>query len=327
MQIERFQDTASSRWDEFVEQSANGTLMHQRRFLAYHPPERFVDHSVWILGDDSSVIAVFPAAEVVRDGRRLWVSHPGATYGGLIFQESASASVVDGIVGHVIDYARTQRFDGIRMRLSEGSVNTATRATLDAALFRHDFMLTARELSSVVALNERNTDDPYDGLSATKANSIRRALREQVVASESEDFASFWSLLETNLAERHGVKPTHTLAEIERLRTIFGERVQLVAAFSGDRMIAGTVVFYLNRRVAYTMYMAQNYEFNRLSPLNLVLFQTAIECRSRQIQFIIYGVSTEPGSDGRDVNWNLFQFKCHHGALAAVRDTWVKSLG
>ncbi len=326
MRIERFRENSATRWDEFVEQSPDGTLMHQRRFLAYHPPEKFVDHSVWIQNDDDSLVAVLPAAEVTREGRRLWVSHPGASYGGPVFCETASVEDVDRAVGLMCGYAREQDFSGMRMRLTEGSLNTAARAGLDAALFRYDFVQTARELSSVVPLTERTDSEPYEGLSPSTAHSVRKALRDNVVTRPSDDFAAYWSMLESNLNQRHGVKPTHTLAEIDRLRAILGDRIQLVAAFADDRMIAGTVVFYLNRRAAYTMYMSQNYEFKRLRPLNLVLFQAVAECRRRGVSYLCYGVSTEPGSDGREVNWGLYQYKRQNGAEAAVRDTWFKAL-
>ena len=33
-------------WDRFVKNANNGTIIHLRKFLSYHPNDRFIDHSI-----------------------------------------------------------------------------------------------------------------------------------------------------------------------------------------------------------------------------------------------------------------------------------------
>lgn len=51
MDVKEFETADTDIWDSFVERSFNGTLMHQRRLLNYHPADRFQDRSVLIRDD------------------------------------------------------------------------------------------------------------------------------------------------------------------------------------------------------------------------------------------------------------------------------------
>ena len=70
-------------WDDLVARSVNGTILHTRRFLAYHG-DRFRDRSVLIANSRGSrIVGVFPAAEDPADPSMV-TSHPGLSYGGVV---------------------------------------------------------------------------------------------------------------------------------------------------------------------------------------------------------------------------------------------------
>ena len=74
----------SEEWDEFVEQSDNGTMFSKRRFLSYHDKNKFNDKSIYIT-KDGKLHSVFTAALIERDGKKILSSHPGASYGGFAY--------------------------------------------------------------------------------------------------------------------------------------------------------------------------------------------------------------------------------------------------
>src|SRR4051794_21863027 len=76
-------DDAAS-WDALVDRSSNATFLHSRRFLGYHG-DRFVDASVVVTDNAGEFLGVMPAAESAADGFVV-VSHPGATFGGLVHE-------------------------------------------------------------------------------------------------------------------------------------------------------------------------------------------------------------------------------------------------
>lgn len=325
MDVKEFDTSDTDIWDSFVERSFNGTLMHQRRFLSYHPANRFQDRSVLIRDDKGGLIAVFPAAEVDDHGRRILKSHPGASYGGFVVREDF-AMVADQIVEQLVQHARTHRFDAVWLRSPERVFNSRQSDDLDAAMFRAGFQPIGRELSAAFCLRSIRQPEILTRFIPNARRNVLKALREGVIARITEDFPQFWDLLHANLESRHAVHPTHTLDEIERLRKLFGDRVLLVGGYLNDRLVAGVVLFVMNRFAAHTMYMGQDYRFNEHRALQLVIYQAILECRTRGLPYLNYGISTIPGTLGRQLNAGLHAFKLRSGGESVFRDIWQLEL-
>ena len=49
----RYNKNDEAVWDKFVSDSNNGTIFHLRKFLNYHPKDKFVDHSILIIKNKS----------------------------------------------------------------------------------------------------------------------------------------------------------------------------------------------------------------------------------------------------------------------------------
>src|SRR5258705_7003976 len=83
MEVLSYARGAAAAWDEFVARAPMATLLHTRRYLSYHG-ERFSDVSVLLVDERQRVIAVFPAA-LDPDDDKCVISHPGVTYGGIVY--------------------------------------------------------------------------------------------------------------------------------------------------------------------------------------------------------------------------------------------------
>ena len=68
-------------WEAFWREAVHGTMFNSLRFLAYHPPERFHSRHL-VFRRKGNLVGIFPAVEREEEGKRVWVSHPGASYGG-----------------------------------------------------------------------------------------------------------------------------------------------------------------------------------------------------------------------------------------------------
>ena len=54
-----YTDEWETEWDRFVmKESGNGTFLHTRRFLNYHPKKKFTDASFLILNEKKAIAAV-----------------------------------------------------------------------------------------------------------------------------------------------------------------------------------------------------------------------------------------------------------------------------
>ena len=326
LHVRRYCEEDCDQWDALVTNSINGTLMQTRQLLSYHPPERFRDHSLLFFDSADRLCAVFPAAEVSEPIGLVLKSHPGTTYGGLVVDSSFSSVRADQLVCCLTQYAVAKGFRGIWFRHSEKIFHRQWCEELDAALFRADFQILGRELSCVAKLSEIGPFDVPQNYSSNAQRATRKAIKSGIVAGTSQDFCSYWRILESNLHDHHGTHPTHTLDEILRLKSLFHDKIQLIVSTLDDEMTAGAVLFHMNSVASHTFYMAQDYRYQSTRSLNLVLAVALRESALRGAQWLNYGISSIPGTGGREMNEGLYQFKRNCGGGGVLRDLFMKTL-
>jgi hypothetical protein len=314
LSVEPYDPAWNEEWDLFVSQSHNGTVYHSRRFLAYHPIGRFEDASL-VVREKGRLIAVLPAARDVIGGNTRLRSHPGATYGGLVFKSRERFHRIQAIVSAIVQVARSSGFRRFEcLRITPKPYCESASNELEMGLHLNGFVPFRRELTCGLPV----VADLTKLLGSKTMWSLRRAERAGVSVYFSEDWESFWRLLEGSLDARHGVKPTHTLMEILDLKTRCGDDIQLLAAVKDGRMISGVVVFICNSRAVYTMYVALDYEFSKLRPNYLCLARLIEWAAQRGYAFLDIGVCTE----GDDINWGLYAFKEEFGCAGYFRDSY-----
>ena len=115
---------------------------------------------------------------------------------------------------------------------------------------------------------------------------------------------------------QHGTTPTHTLDEITLLARRFPQNIKLFAAYEGNTMHAG-VVIYEYGDVAHTQYMASNAIGKEHGALDLIINYLVEECYSG-FKYFSFGISTE--QQGRYLNPGLAAQKEMFGARAVIHD-------
>ncbi|MHC4879748.1 MAG: GNAT family N-acetyltransferase [Planctomycetota bacterium] len=329
LRVSRYSECDRDAWDAFVETSLNSVFMHSRRFLDYHPPGRFQDESLCFLDQKNDLVAVLPAARIEDGGTSVLFSHPGATYGGLLFARRRRSRNLDQIVQSLLAYAVESGCSEIRMRLTESVYSETPLEDLHGSLFRHGFEIKAREQSRAIRLSGRSSDELYIALDDTVQRKLRQAEKagaQTTLASSSDDWAEYWELLRVTLSTRHDTTPTHTIDEISAIRDLLPGRTALVTTRIHDELAAGVVLFFMNATTAHTMYMAMNYDLREHRPLNATLYHAMVESAERGCAWLNLGVSTTPGTNGKELNYGLDEFKQSMGGVATLRDTLVCTL-
>jgi hypothetical protein len=299
-------------WDAFVPQARNGTVFHMRKFLAYHPADRFQDHSLLFL-DGEKLIAVLPAA--LKDN--VLVSHPGASYGGFVLKPDVSVTETGAIVDTLIAYAKEKKFAGISLlRLPPVSLHRQWSEDQLYWAYQRGFSLTRTEMDGAIDLSSLTPDMVMDSLTGKCRNMVRQAERAKITVKLTNDFATYWPVLEG----RHGTKPTHTVEEILKLHALLPNHFRLLSAHAGKTMVGGIVLITINDRALYTLYMAQEYSAQKDHPMHLLLAE-AMKLAIKEGKKVLHlGVSTEDG--GKKVNEGLFFFKESFGCRPVRRESW-----
>ena len=305
----------ADRWDTLVHASGTGTFLHTRRFLGYHGT-RFEDRSVMLLDDNDRLVGVLPAAVDPADPTHV-VSHPGATYGGLVFDDARSPGEVAGDM-----LATVCRFLGDRghTRLTYKSVPLHLQARPCQqdlhAIWRTGGRLVRRDLWNVIDLRAERA------LSRRRAEAIRAATRNGVAvtrADSDEAYSAFAAMLGQRLEERHRVAPVHNAEEMRQIRDLLAPSVQLwLATDPRGSHVAGVWTFEFAHVALHGQYGASTEAGRRLRAGDLLLHEVIDSARTSGKRWFSWGRSTE--GDGKAVNDGLFRYKSAFGPGSIVHD-------
>jgi hypothetical protein len=308
-------DLSSDTWDNFVGESVNGTIFHTRRFLSYHPEERFRDESL-VFRRAAEIFALLPAARGTWDGRDTLWSHRGASYGGFVYREGLGINNAYELVEQLIEHARRQKIQRIVLTLPPIIYNRRLSNYIDFALIKYGFQYLKREVSSIVSL-EDNIELNVAKFKPANRTAFRRAQKLGVVVRESQDYAAFYEILKKNLKIRHGVQPTHTLDELLKLRDLFPDKIFLFGAFVGEEMVAGVVMFDCNPQVSLAFYISHNEERQEFRGVNLLFYEIIQRCIAKGFKFLDFGIFTV----NMEPNFGLARFKEGFGSSGILRDS------
>lgn len=322
MKIKTYTDEYESKWDSFVKNSKNGTFMQQRKFLNYHSKGKFQDCSLMAFDTKDQIIAVIPAALKSENDSSIFCSHPGASHGGIIINQTFDTAKMLTLVPLFIEHCNGMGVKAIEMKLVPRIYHSWPSDEIDFSLRYYGFSLETSELATALPL--KNIENIELHMEKNAIRNRNQAINRGVIVSENNDLADFWEILESNLIKRHNTQPTHTYNEILDLTKRFPEKIKLFSAFYEEKVIAGVLVFILNSRVLNCFYICHDEKFQQLRPLNLV-FSTLINWGLNEgFHFVDWGISTE--NKGKAVNQGLFRFKEGFGGRGVLRETYRLTL-
>ena len=298
-------------WNLFVAASKNGTFLFDRRFMDYHN-DRFCDHSLLVYRDQR-LYALLPANQ--KDDTL--VSHGGLTYGGLVTDSRCSAKGVLDAFTAINEYLRQQGFRHVVYKAVPWIYHQLpAEEDLYALTSVCHARLTIRDISSAII------GDRKMRFSESRKSGIRKAHRQGLTIAESTDFATFWQILNENLTGKYGVRPVHSVAELELLHSRFPEKIRLYMVFDGESPVGGTLLF-LTPQVLHTQYISANAFGKQHGAIDL-LFDHLINNTYKDYPYIDFGKSTV--SDSADLNEQLIFQKEGFGARAVCYDTYEYDL-
>lgn len=157
--FEKYNEKDEKKWDDFVmEKSINGTFLQTRRFLNYHPKDRFVDESIIIYNKKNNIAAVCPACLIEEDGKRIFFSHKGTTFGGIITDKKHyRAKYIIDMVKEFKEYLLQEKFDEMYLKMTSDIFSDAESDLFQYA-FQYNNFKEFKELSTYVDLNNYKED-------------------------------------------------------------------------------------------------------------------------------------------------------------------------
>jgi hypothetical protein len=291
-------------WNAFVLASKNGTFLFDRGYMEYHS-DRFSDRS-YIAESDGEIIALFPANARDTD----LYSHQGLTFGSFVVDTRMTTPAMIELFEVARRQWKEDGFSRVHYKTIPTIYASAPAEEDRYALFLCDAPLVRRDVLCAVWPGRRLE------FQTRRVRGVKKAIKAGVEVTETNDFGPYWNILAENLLARYGVKPVHTLEEIEMLRSTFPENIRLFEARMGAEVLGG-VVLYETPRVSHVQYIASTEQGRSEGALDL-LFQTLIERADTLGLIFDMGISNE--DNGRTLNRGLIEQKEGFGGRALVHD-------
>lgn len=308
LKIVRYNGKHKLLWNEFIANSKNGVFLFYRDYMEYHS-DRFTDFSLMFF-DNNMLIAVMPAN--VKDD--VLFSHSGLTFGGIVTDRKMKTPLMLEIFDALKEYLKAE---GIRKIIYKAipHIYHIHPAEEDLyALFRHNAKLIRRDVSSTIFMKEIS---PFD---KKRRWGIKKSKNAKLELKRSYDFETFMVIEEENLREKYGIKPTHTADEIRLLANRFPENIKLFASYKDGEMVAGTIIYESNKKVAHAQYISASDKGKKLYALDGIFDYLINEYYRNKVEYFDFGISTE--KEGRFLNVGLITQKEEFGARAVVYDTY-----
>tara|TARA_B100002019_G_C21220636_1_gene574543 strand:- start:403 stop:1368 length:966 start_codon:yes stop_codon:yes gene_type:complete len=316
IKIKKFSKNNYATWDSFVSKANNGTIFHLRKFLSYHPEDRFNDHSLEIY-KKSSLLSVFPAADIFINNKKMLASHPGSSYGSFITKKELSIKDAMEMVTKLIDYSSEKGFEGIQLTIPPGFYFDRVSDYIEYALLFNGFDYFRREVTSTLKI-ENSENKIINKFKPSHQRALRKSKELGVKTKITERVDEFFSMLTNNLKIRHGVNPTHSLTELKSLIKLFPESINIFGAFYDNQMIAGVLNIVVKEGVSLAFYISHKEDFQELRPLNLLFFDIFKWSLKNNIKIYDFGTFTDKGV----ANMGLGRFKESFGASGVFRDSF-----
>lgn len=323
-----YEESMAEKWDSFVmNHAANGTFLHTRRFLSYHPQGRFEDASLIVL-NGQELCAVIPAAAQTVEGKRMLRSHPGSTFGGpVIGAEMLRAPKLVELVAALDAYAVSHGFEASEMKLTSDLFSTQPTDALQYALY-HAGYTDEVEIAAYLPIEGRTHETLVAEYSFNKRYDLKKCVKlglHDRILRTREEISAFYELLCWNL-QKFEAKPVHTLEElIDFHECRLKDEIVFIGVYDGEeRMVAGACLFrFCQANVLHTQYLATAPDVKKYAPSTFLydsVIRTGLSLGAKTVSF---GTSTH--DRGRVLNTGLIQNKEGYGALHSLNRIYTKA--
>ena len=325
--IRKYTEKDKEIWDEFIKkESINGVFLQSRKFLNYHKPGRFQDCSIMVYLNEK-LVAVCPACEIFEDGEKVFFSHKGSTYGGLVLcREVYKTQKLLELMENVEEYVKEQGYDRIVFKPTMNLLSAPSMDLMEYCFYYRDYT-EYKEINTYI--NYRNYDtEVLNNLSKMKQRIIKKCIKNEMSfyeLQEESEIEAFHEILSKNLM-KFEKKPVHTVEELLELKTErFPEEIHFFGVRDEEKLVAGTMVFeFAEKKCAHTQYLAADLDYNKLSPMSFVYYKVAEYYMKKGYDTLSWGISTE--DMGRYINMGLTNNKEEFGSEHGLIKIYEKSI-
>jgi hypothetical protein len=300
------------RWNQFVENSNNGTIFHRLDFLNYHG-DKFKNEEnnlIWLKGE--TIIAIMPAIKITVNDLITLNSPFGGSFGGIVISKKFKSKHTEIISDLFLQYIQSRNIETVSLTFEPTTYYALPNELIYYSLERRGFKITKRDIFNIIQL-KNNPEKFYEG----RARTIIRNVDKDFEIMKNPDIEEFYEILKQD-KKRLKQMPTHTIDDLKILISLFPDRINIdIAEHIKTKAKAG--VLYIETKKGHTImtfYIAQEDKAKGLNGPSYILHRSIQKYAAKGYQFFDFGSS----SFGYQIqNPGLAEFKESFGANGYTR--------
>ncbi len=325
--IVTFQKDYEDAWDQFVlQESCNGCFLQTRNFFNYHSEGKYLDCSLMFYRKDQ-LVAVCPACEIREGDDKVFSSHSGSTYGGIIVSsDMMRAEKIIKLLDEFEAYLTEMGFTKCVLKQTNPLLDRLPAELLEYCFYYRKYR-EYKELNLYIDFDHYDKEDILKNFSKLKKRLAKKCISADMEVREligKDDIRRFHEVLTDNLQKYH-LKPYHTVEDLLDLKKRFPRDIEFWGCVYDDKIVAASMVFlFESGNCAHTQYLAADSEYGKLSPMTYIYYKMIDIYKDRNIRYLSWGITTE--HLGLEINENLTNTKEEYGSRHNITKIYEKEL-
>ncbi len=322
--VKKYTEDKASLWDRFVlEESMNGTFLQTRKFINYHAAGKFTDCSLMFYKGEN-LVAVILSCETETDGKKIFFSHKGTTFGGIIISKQIySSSAIMELMEVFEEKLCRDGYAGCYLKMTPGIFQKSNTDLLDYFLYQRGF-LQYSELNFYMPLGSYR-EDISACFTSGKRRDYRYSLKNNLEFRElesKEEVRQFYEILQLNLSKL-GLKSVHSYEDLVQLKfERFPKEILFYGVYLENKLIAGSMIFTFFEQIFHTQYLSSDQEYLKCFPMEFLVYHLIEQALVKGMKKFTFGICTE--NQGRELNIGLARFKEGFGAGYTLNKSFEK---
>lgn len=327
LRVGQYEKKYEKEWDQFVEnESVNGIFLQQWKFLNYHTEGKFDDCSIMFWNKDK-LVAVCPACIIWEKGKKVFYSHAGSTYGGIIIcRDLLRVEKMKVLMDAFENYLREQGFSKCVLKPTMDILCSYPQGIFEFFMYFYHYQ-EYKELNIYIDYDKYDTTNIISNLSKMKKRNVKKCFEAGFELQElknEDEIDNFHRILGANLA-KYDRKPIHSVNELCDLKRRLNEKIEFYGAYLDDKLMAGTMVFlFKDAKCAHTQYLAADPNYKNLNPMTFIYYKMTELFAKRKYRYLSWGIATE--HFGSDINYSLANNKEEFGSVHGINYIYEKKL-
>jgi len=244
-------------------------------------------------------------------------SHQGLTYGGLVMDINVTAADVIQLFREMNEWLRAAGITRVVYKPVPWVYHQhASEEDLYPLFWICHARVISRDVGTVIFMQQ------HLRWRKDRRRRLRKAHESGVTVVREDNFRAFWPVLENNLVDRHGVRPVHTVEEMELLHSRFPKQIVQYNSYYEGEVVAG-LTFYLSPQVLHGQYCSSTPVGKKVGAVDAI-YERAMYEDFPEYPYLDFGRSTE--GDGSILNDGLVAQKEGFGGRAICYDTYEWTL-